>query len=505
MMAQKHTLLLVILLQLVSCSRVDGWLTSGAHTCNNLVTGSNLVPSIQGRSQVEGWLPSSYPYNTLASSLQDRTALFAKYDLGLGKNQPVEGEEEEQYDNAAQASQHWVAPTPVSKPENYTEPEPRKVTYAINQHGGLAENSPQTPVPTEEKTWVRSKKLVASNQDSKDLRNALWDESHYQEDVQDSRLAEEEALEPIVLGFQGEATAPPKLLYPDIDLSIPPDVYSEETDAVWELMRYEAYREAQREPLLVSFLHSTILNHKTLESALAFHLANCLSSPAMISTQIQSLILEALDHSADFRKSLRADLMAVRDRDPACTCLPDVFLYFKGFHALQTHRVAHFMYKNGHRQVLAHYLQSQVSQNFQIDIHPNATLGSGIMLDHGTGIVIGETATVGHNCSILHHVTLGGSGKKGVDRHPKVGSGVLLGAGASVLGNIKIGEGCQIGAGTLVISDLPAHSVAVGVPAKIIGRFVDVTSQPSIDMNQMTGTRDFDEHIRPSFESGEFI
>ena len=146
-------------------------------------------------------------------------------------------------------------------------------------------------------------------------------------------------------------------------------------------------------------------------------------------------------------------------------------------------------------------MQVASSQNFQIDIHPNATLGSGIMLDHGTGIVIGETATVGHNCSLLHHVTLGGSGKKGVDRHPKVGNGVLLGAGCSVLGNIKIGDGCQVGAGTLVITDLEPHSVAVGVPAKIIGSFVDVTAQPSLNMNQMTGTRDFDKTI-VTFQSG---
>jgi serine O-acetyltransferase len=207
----------------------------------------------------------------------------------------------------------------------------------------------------------------------------------------------------------------------------------------------------------------------------------------MISTQVQSLVLEALQKEPSVGRSLRADIMAVRDRDPACTCLPDVFLYFKGFHALQTYRVANVLWKVGKR-VLAHYLQSQTSQIFQIDIHPNATLGSGIMLDHGTGIVIGETATVGHNCSVLHHVTLGGSGKKGVDRHPKVGEGVLLGAGASVLGNVKIGDGCQVGAGTLVITDLPPHCVAVGVPAKIIGSFVDVTEQPSNVMNQMMDT-----------------
>lgn len=283
---------------------------------------------------------------------------------------------------------------------------------------------------------------------------------------------------------------PPPTRYEDIDLSIPLSVYNPKynTDYVWDLLRYEAECEAEREPLLVSFLYSTILNHPSLESSLAFHLANRLSSPSMMSTQIMSLVMEALNSSPTFGRDLRADIMAVRDRDPACTCLPDVFLHFKGFHALETHRVANFFWETG-RKTLAHYLQSQVSQNFQIDIHPNATLKRGIMLDHGTGIVIGETAVVGDNCSILHHVTLGGSGKRGVDRHPKVGNGVLLGAGASVLGNIRIGDGCQVGAGTLVIGDLPAHSVAVGVPAKVIGKFRDEEVQPARSMNQV-GTKE---------------
>jgi serine O-acetyltransferase len=411
-----------------------------------------------------------------------------------------------------------MAPVPARKA-----PPPKRQTAA---------NATNTQSNKRSKNWVRTKKLISRNEESKLLRKAVWDEAHYAANVQENRqsaaymdavgtmpggagggsfespsLLSSEHQQQHLSFLDGTGGPPqPALVYPDIDLSIPASVYSNTTDAVWELLRYEAYREAQREPLLVSFLHSTILNHRTLESALAFHLANRLSSPAMISTQIQSLILEALEHSPDFRRSLRADIMAVRDRDPACMTLPDVFLYFKGFHALQTHRVAHYMFKHAKRQVLAHYLQSQVSQNFQIDIHPNATMGSGIMLDHGTGIVIGETATVGHNCSILHHVTLGGSGKKGVDRHPKVGNGVLLGAGASLLGNVHIGEGSQIGAGTLVITDIPAHSVAVGVPAKIIGRFVDVTEQPSIGMNQMTG--DFESHIQAAevFEnSGEYI
>jgi serine O-acetyltransferase len=330
---------------------------------------------------------------------------------------------------------------------------------------------------------------------SQQLRAALWDETHYRSSSNDDndsslRSAQEESRS--VDGLH----CPPKpvAFYPDIDLSIPDAVYSDDgsVDLVWDLLRWEGYQsqESQREPLLVSFLHSTILNHNSLESSLAFLLANRLQSPAMmISTQLQSLILEALKDDKVFRRKLRADIMAVRDRDPACNTLPDCFLYFKGFHALQSHRVANWLWNNG-KQVLAQYLQSQVSQIFQIDIHPNATLGSGIMLDHGTGIVIGETASVGHNCSVLHHVTLGGSGKKGVVRHPQVGSGVLLGAGATVLGPVTIGDGSQVGAGTLVISDLPAHCVAVGVPARIIGSFIDVTEQPSIGMNQLMDDRD---------------
>jgi serine O-acetyltransferase len=187
----------------------------------------------------------------------------------------------------------------------------------------------------------------------------------------------------------------PKAFYPDIDLSIPKSVYDDENgvDLVWDLLRYEAYQNQlqQHEPLLVSFLHSTILNHETLESSLAFLLANRLQSPAMmISTQLQALIYSTIQDCSEFRKNLRADIMAVRDRDPACHTLPDVFLYFKGFHALQSYRTSHVLWNTG-RTVLAQYLQSQVSQIFQIDIHPNATIGSGIMLDHGTGIVIGET------------------------------------------------------------------------------------------------------------------
>ena len=167
----------------------------------------------------------------------------------------------------------------------------------------------------------------------------------------------------------------------------------------------------------------------SLESAVSYHLSNRLASASMISTTLQSLFREAFSSDPEICSSIRRDILAVSSRDPACTGLPDVVLYFKGFHALVTHRVANYLWTHN-REVAARYLQSQANRVFQIDIHPNATVGSGIMLDHGTGIVVGETAVVGDDVSILHGVTLGGSGRDGVDRHPKIGNGVLIGAGS---------------------------------------------------------------------------
>lgn len=451
-----------------------------------------------------------------------------RYDLGVGKNMPLVSEPEENT-GAAAASVHvqsndelfaalnWNVPEPAKREEE----KPKKPRQRYDM--GMGKNAPLGSQDEDESSDNRSRSmrttlrlLPKGDEMSARLTKAVWDEGHFDgsestisTDIsgsQSSSSSEATSSEgPGTASFTIPNTQQQTIItdYQKIDLSIPPSVYSlgttsayntsQPVDLVWDLMRHEAQIEAAREPLLVSFLYSTIINHPTLESALSFHLANRLSSPAMLSTQIMSLIREALDADPDFRRNLRADMLAVRDRDPACNCLPDVFLYFKGFHALQTYRVAHYLWRSG-RRVLAHYLQSQMSQHFQIDIHPNATLGSGIMLDHGTGIVIGETAHLGHNCSVLHHVTLGGSGRAGFDRHPKVGNGVLLGAGASVLGNILVGDGCQVGAGTLVIEDLPPRSVAVGVPAKIIGRFVDVTAQPSIGMNQL-GSKEAEEDI----------
>jgi len=247
-------------------------------------------------------------------------------------------------------------------------------------------------------------------------------------------------------------------------------------------MRADAELEASREPLLASFMHASVLSHSSLERSLAFHMANLLSSPAMISTQIQALFLEALETCSDFRRSLRIDIQAVATRDPAVKSLTDVILYFKGFHALQTHRVAHALW-NGNRKTLALYLHSRANAVFQIDIHPGATLGIGILIDHGTGVVIGETAVVGDNVSMLHKVTLGGTGTRDIVRHPRVGDGVLLGAGATLLGPIVVGNGAHVGACSMVLEDVPAYSVAVGVPARIIKKHVSERIQSS-DFNK---------------------
>lgn len=463
--------------------------TGNSDTVSNQDAG---IPSTSNSVTASSSSSSSTTSNTISNTISNTTsastgaAARSSYNLGVGKNRPfgIDEDDDSFTEGPNDVTQHWIAPRPVEKPEM----SPSEVAAAAAEAVSSVKS-----LKAETGAFVKKRKMVARDQASQQLRGAIWDEEHY-----GNRASEESTVTPAVdttdmkpMPSGRTSSSPngiqrPKLFYPEIDMSISSQVYNETYDAVWELLQWEAYEEAQREPLLVSFLYSTILNHRSLESSLAFLLANRLSSPMLISTQLQSFILEALDSSPEFRRAVRADMLAVRDRDPACTCLPDVFLYFKGFQALQSHRVAHCLWKS-EKNVLAHFLQSQVSQIFQIDIHPNATLGEGIMLDHGTGIVMGETAMVGNNCSILHHVTLGGSGKKGVDRHPKVKDGVLLGAGATVLGNVVIGEGCQVGAGTLVISDLPPHSVAVGVPAKIIGSFIDVTEQPSNEMNQMIG------------------
>jgi serine O-acetyltransferase len=234
------------------------------------------------------------------------------------------------------------------------------------------------------------------------------------------------------------------------------------------------------EPTLASFLYSSILAHKTLEQALAFVLANKLASPTLYSTQLKQIAEEVYQSDPSVIDAAMADLQAVLDRDPACDKYTQALLHFKGYQAIQSHRIAHHLWRHG-RRALALMLQSRISEAFHVDIHPAASVGRGILLDHATGVVVGETATIGDNVSMLHHVTLGGSGiGKGV-RHPQIGHGALLGAGVTVLGPVTLGAGAKVGAGSVVVTDLEPHSVAVGVPARVIKRAV---SEPSEDMDQ---------------------
>ncbi len=251
-------------------------------------------------------------------------------------------------------------------------------------------------------------------------------------------------------------------------------------DPVWDRIRRETEEEVAAEPMLASFLHATILNHGNLEAALSFHLASQLDSPTASSLMLKEVIEESFLSCTDIGKAIRADLLAVEERDSACNSLAVPFLYFKGFHALQTQRVSHCLWNNG-RESLALFLQNRVSSKFGVDVHPAAKLGQGIMLDHATGLVIGETAVVGNNVSILQSVTLGGTGKEEGDRHPKVGDGVLISAGAKILGNIRIGDGAKVGAGSVVLEDVPPHTTVAGVPAKVVGR--PTSDQPALDMD----------------------
>jgi serine O-acetyltransferase len=251
-------------------------------------------------------------------------------------------------------------------------------------------------------------------------------------------------------------------------------------DALWERIREETARHAGEEPILASFLHATILNHAALEDALSFHLANQLDSPTASSLLLREVILQAFESDSTIHEAVRADLQAVMERDSACHELYIPFLYFKGFHSLQTHRVAHWLWREG-REPLALFFQNRMSTCFGVDIHPAARMGRGIMLDHATGLVIGETAVVGNNVSILQSVTLGGTGKDEGDRHPKICDGVLISAGAKILGNICVGEGAKVGAGSVVLENVPAHTTVAGVPAKVVGR--PASDQPALEMD----------------------
>lgn len=253
---------------------------------------------------------------------------------------------------------------------------------------------------------------------------------------------------------------------------------------VWQMMRTEATAEAAREPVLASFYHTAILNHPDFASAIGFHLANLLDSPSLSALIIRDIFETALQDDPTIEVAMRADILAHRERDPACHQYQLPLLFFKGYHALQSWRVAHWLWTR-QRHSLALFLQNLISQVFDVDIHPAAQIGRGIMFDHATGIVIGETAVIEDHVSMLHSVTLGGNGLLRGRRHPRVGRGVLIGAGAKILGNIDIGEGAKIGAGSVVLHNVAAHTTVAGVPAKVIGR--PQGDAPALDMDHRLG------------------
>jgi serine O-acetyltransferase len=251
-------------------------------------------------------------------------------------------------------------------------------------------------------------------------------------------------------------------------------------DGFWEQIQTEVRREAEREPVLVSFLFASVLRHRRLEDALGVVLSNKMQTPEVPAILLCDLIQEALDEDSSIRASIRADLLAARTRDPAARSYAQPFLYYKGFHALQSYRVANWLWQRG-RHSLAEYLQNRISEVFGVDVHPAARIGSGVLIDHGTSVVIGETAVVEDNVSLLHEVTLGGTGKETGDRHPKVRRGVLIGAGAKILGNIEVGKGSKVGAGSVVLRDVPPHTTVAGVPARVVG--LCTVAVPALEMD----------------------
>ncbi|KIZ00881.1 serine O-acetyltransferase [Monoraphidium neglectum] len=248
--------------------------------------------------------------------------------------------------------------------------------------------------------------------------------------------------------------------------------------AVWGQIRAEASHDAAHEPVLSSFLYASILAHPSFERALAFVLSNRLANSVLLPTQLLEIFHDVLASEAGVKQAALADVEACYERDPACRGYSQALLYYKGYHALQTQRIAHALWNRG-QQVMARLLHSRISEVLSIDIHPAAVLGRGILLDHGTGVVIGETAVIGDNVSIGQNVTLGGTGKEDGDRHPKISDDVLIGANVTVLGNIPVGQGAQVAAGSLVLKPVPPHTLVAGSPAKPVGK---ISGKPALGM-----------------------
>lgn len=253
-------------------------------------------------------------------------------------------------------------------------------------------------------------------------------------------------------------------------------------DPVWLRVREEAFAMVESEPLLGGLVHSSLLHHASLEGALAYRFSLKLASGEMSEQILREIADEAFATDPSLGQIARADVTAVFDRDPACLRFIQPILFFKGYQAIQAYRIGHWLWQNG-RKDMAYFVQMRVSETFGVDIHPAARIGRGIMIDHAHSIVIGETAVVGDNVSMLHSVTLGGTGKEDGDRHPKIGDGVLIGAGAKVLGNITVGHCSRIAAGSVVLQDVPHNTTVAGVPARVVGEAG--CSQPSVTMDQL--------------------
>ncbi|MBP8930245.1 MAG: serine O-acetyltransferase [Paracoccus sp.] len=258
-------------------------------------------------------------------------------------------------------------------------------------------------------------------------------------------------------------------------------------ESLWGRIQCEARVAIRDEPLLGALIHAGLLHHATFEAALAYRFSLKLSSREMSEQILREIADDAFARSPDLARAAREDLLAVYERDPATHRLMQPILFFKGYQALQAYRIGHWLWQQG-RFDLAYFVQMRCSEVFGVDIHPAARIGTGVMIDHAHSIVIGETAVVGNDVSMLHSVTLGGTGKEDGDRHPKIGNGVMIGAGAKVLGNISVGHHSRIAAGSVVLSEVPPCKTVAGVPARIVGDAG--CSDPSSMMNQLLGHED---------------
>ena len=258
----------------------------------------------------------------------------------------------------------------------------------------------------------------------------------------------------------------------------------EKLDPVWDRIRAEASAATETEPLMAGMFHVSILHHAALERALSYRLALKLANGEMPEQILREIADAAYDADASLGEAARADLVATFERDPVCQRLMEPLLFFKGFQAVQAYRIAHWLWQQDRRD-LALFFQMRSSEVFGVDIQPGARLGKGIMIDHAHSVVIGETAVVGYNVSMLHSVTLGGTGKDTEDRHPKIGNGVMIGAGAKVLGNIRVGYCSRFAAGSVVLEEVPPMKTVAGIPARIVGEAG--CAQPSVMMDQLFG------------------